>query len=149
MMDLERRALLGDQAAQQECTEQGIVLPCPCCGGESKLKKGFPSRQIPHCRQAVVQCKKCGVRTITHRQLPMECWQDVDKHALAQWNTRSAPPVGRCGTCRRSSPDEEGLELLKQHIAMLRTHLDSVNRLADSLTADAEVFKRTREKVGE
>ena len=101
MTELERRALLGDREAQEECTRQEIVLPCPCCGGESKLKKGFPSRQIPHCRQAVVQCKECGVRTITHRQLPMERWQDVDKRALAQWNTRTAPTVGRCGTCSR------------------------------------------------
>lgn len=104
MTDLERRALLGDREAQEECMRQGIVLPCPCCGGKSKLKKGFPSRQIPHCRQAVVQCKECGVRTITHKQLPMERWQDVDKYALEQWNTRAAPPIGRCGTCVHNLP---------------------------------------------
>lgn len=99
MTELERRALLGDKEAQKECTEKGIVLPCPCCGGEAKLKKGFPSRQIAHCRQAVVQCKRCGVRTVTHRQLPMERWQDVDKSALGEWNTRPVPPIGRCGDC--------------------------------------------------
>lgn len=27
--ELIRRALLGDQDAQKQCTEKGIVLPCP------------------------------------------------------------------------------------------------------------------------
>ena len=63
MTILERRALLGDKEAQKECTKNGILLPCPCCGGQAKFKKGFPSKQIAHCRQAVIQCKKCGVRT--------------------------------------------------------------------------------------
>ena len=99
MTELERRALLGDKEAQKECTENGILLPCPCCGGQAKFKKGFPSKQIAHCRQAVIQCKKCGVRTVTHRQLPMERWQDVDKAAIEGWNTRHAPQIGRCGEC--------------------------------------------------
>lgn len=89
MMDDVRLALLGDKAAQERLTECGELLPCPCCGGEAKFKKGFPSKQIAHCRQAVVQCKRCGVRTVTHRQLPMERWQDVDKAAISDWNTRA------------------------------------------------------------
>ena len=32
MTELERRALLGDAEAQRECTEKGIVLPCPFAG---------------------------------------------------------------------------------------------------------------------
>lgn len=32
MTELERRALMGDKKAQEECTEKGIVLPCPFCG---------------------------------------------------------------------------------------------------------------------
>lgn len=31
MDDLERRAVLGDRQAQDECTRQGIALPCPIC----------------------------------------------------------------------------------------------------------------------
>lgn len=37
MTELERKALLGDKEAQEECTEKGIVLPCPCCGGKGKV----------------------------------------------------------------------------------------------------------------
>lgn len=97
--ELTRRALLGDETAQMKLTEQGKLLPCPCCGGEAKLKKGFPSKQIAHCRQAVVQCKKCGVRTVTHKQLPMERWQDVDNYAITDWNTRP-PLVVFCKHCK-------------------------------------------------
>ena len=82
-------ALLGDHAAQERLTERLELLPCPCCGGEPRFKKGFPSKQIAHCRQAVVQCKKCGVRTVTHRQLPMEPWKNVDRAAIYEWNTRA------------------------------------------------------------
>lgn len=31
-MNVERRALMGDREAQEECTRQGIVLSCPFCG---------------------------------------------------------------------------------------------------------------------
>ena len=82
-------ALLGNKEAAKRLTEAGVLVPCAHCGGEAKFKKGFPSRQIAHCRQAVVQCKKCGVRTVTHRQLPMERWQDVDRAAIEEWNTRA------------------------------------------------------------
>ena len=88
-MDDKTRALLGDREAAKRLTEAGVLLPCAHYGGEAKFKRGFPSRQIAHCRQAVVQCKKCGVRTVTHRQLPMERWQDVDRAAIEEWNTRA------------------------------------------------------------
>ena len=89
MLELEQMALLGDQEEARQLTEAGVLLPCAHCGGHAKLKKGFPSRQIAHCRQAVVQCKQCGIRTVTHRQLPMERWQDVDRAAIEEWNTRA------------------------------------------------------------
>lgn len=37
MTDLERRALMGDRQAQEECTEKGIVLACPWCGWNGKV----------------------------------------------------------------------------------------------------------------
>lgn len=42
MTELERRALLGDKQAQEECTDKGIVLPCPFCG--SKAERGVNKR---------------------------------------------------------------------------------------------------------
>ena len=32
MTEFERKAMLGDKQAQEECTRKGIVLSCPFCG---------------------------------------------------------------------------------------------------------------------
>ena len=40
--ELIRRALLGDQQAQKECTEKEIVLPCPHCGSNKINKNPSP-----------------------------------------------------------------------------------------------------------
>lgn len=37
MDELIRRALMGDQEAQEECTEKGIVLPCAHCLGNGRV----------------------------------------------------------------------------------------------------------------
>ena len=85
MTDLERRAQLGDREAQEECTRQGIVLPCPCCGKEAVLK------QLSG-RWAVCCSRNCvGSRLYNDKQ-----------QALAEWNTRQGPPIGRCGDCAYS-----------------------------------------------
>ena len=83
MNDLIRRALLGDRAAQEECIRQGIVLPCPCCGEEAKLKQ-LSGRWSVCCLNNCV-----GSRIYNDKQ-----------RAIATWNTRHAPPIGRCETCR-------------------------------------------------
>lgn len=90
MTELERRALLGDREAQEECTRQGIMLPCPFCGGEARLKE-ISGRWTVHC---VNNC--AGTRIFND-----------DARPLAIWNTRAAPPVGRCKTCRWGLPDED------------------------------------------
>ena len=33
------------------------LKPCPFCGGEAKMKHGYPGQQRAGIRQAVVQCK--------------------------------------------------------------------------------------------
>lgn len=43
--ELIRRALMGDKHAQAECTEKGIVLPCPFCGG-NKIKRPMSAETI-------------------------------------------------------------------------------------------------------
>ena len=85
LKELIHRALLGDEQAQQECTEKGIVLPCPFCGGEAIIE--FDS--VAPFEYDVV-CGDCGVaRGISE-----------DKQVvLREWNTRLAPPVGRCRDC--------------------------------------------------
>ena len=83
MTELERRALLGDKQAQKECTENGILLPCPFCGAE-KTKVRYV------CGDCFVECLKC------HCTSSMTSTKET---VIKDWNTRPAPPIGRCGEC--------------------------------------------------
>lgn len=91
MTELERRALLGDSEAQRECTEKGIALPCPHCGAKDAeiIKYAFGRLRY--------ECQSCHAATCLHGSAKM---------ALVDWNTRPAPPIGRCGECKnRKTPD--------------------------------------------
>ena len=69
--------MLGDAEAQRECTEKGIVLPCPFCGNE------------PITEDNRVFCGACGL-----------AYEELDAGlSLRAWNTRPAPPIGQCGEC--------------------------------------------------
>ena len=52
MDSLVRKALLGDREAQRECTEKGIVLPCPLCGNENNIISNWGMFRVwcPHCK---------------------------------------------------------------------------------------------------
>lgn len=65
------------------------LLPCPFCGGEAKIKHGYPGQQQKGMRQSVVQCKRCGCRTVTYRQLAYQSWKEVDEQAAEVWNRRT------------------------------------------------------------
>lgn len=82
MTDLERRALLGDQQAQEECTRRGIVLPCPFCGNEHI--------RISNWGMWRCWCPECFGKSEDSLR---------ERDAVKHWNTRPAPPVGRCGEC--------------------------------------------------
>lgn len=116
MTDLERRAMLGDRQAQEECTRQGIVLPCPWCKGTAKIivcdDEGnhhpddyendpwsgigyflyHSESENPDCPIAHDDYTQCG-RYI----------YDSREDAIDAWNTRPAPPIGRCGECKHRS----------------------------------------------
>lgn len=96
MTDLERRALLGDRHAQEECTRQGIVLGCWRCGGDAEVKcVSTVGRPL-----YAVSCKKhyCGAYGCAHR---------TEKEAISYWNTRPTPPIGRCGECKHRGKDDQ------------------------------------------
>lgn len=94
MTDLERRALLGDRQAQEECTRQGIVLPCPFCGGVAMIEYDTVS---PF--EYNVFCGDCGV---------MLGISEDKQVAISKWNTRPAPPIGRCRECAYWDPLHTG-----------------------------------------
>lgn len=94
--ELIRRALLGDQQAQKECTEKRIVLPCWRCGGESEIQELHTGGKPIY----AVTCKKtyCGA---------YGCACSTQQKAIEYWNTRPAPPIGRCGECKWYECGEE------------------------------------------
>ena len=93
MDSLVRKALLGDREAQRECTEKGIVLPCPFCGSDgSKIKLNFDFATST----AWTKCQVCGVTYAIHT---FGIEEEKDFYLINDWNTRPAPPIGRCGEC--------------------------------------------------
>ena len=84
------------------------LKPCPFCGGAAKMKKGFPGRQNGQ-KQAVVQCRVCGCRTVTFRQLATESVEDLYRHAVETWNRRAeqdGPQIVRCRDCAKRNTDD-------------------------------------------
>lgn len=78
MNDLERRAVLGDRKAQEECTRLGIALPCPYCGNPMTKMAGW----IYHPNVM------CIVGT--------KAFRASDTRTLDLWNRRPAPPDNVC-----------------------------------------------------
>lgn len=88
--ELIRRAMLGDQEAQAQCTEKGIALPCPFCGSENIVISNWGLWRV--------WCQVC---------LGKSDDQLSQADAIRKWNTRPAPPVGRCGDCKWSRQPTE------------------------------------------
>ena len=120
MDGLIRRALIGGREAQKECTEKGIALPCPFCGGDSELheaeaipecvkyKKEIPKdarllRKVFYSSGSV--CYEYRRKTFVPRCCKTNCagrttrQYRTKEEALVAWNPRPAPPVGRCKDC--------------------------------------------------
>lgn len=83
MTELECRALMGDQQAQQECTEKGIVLPCPFCGNDKNIISNWGMFRC-WCPNCLAKAEDSLTRN----------------NAIKSWNTRPAPPIGRCEGCK-------------------------------------------------
>lgn len=92
MTELERKALMGDEQAQEECTRQGIVLPCPFCGSEwTQVRRiGWENTPSPFKTGYRGECTVCYA--VSEAYITRE-------EALSHWNTRPAPPIGRCAEC--------------------------------------------------
>lgn len=111
MNELIRKALLGDKQAQEECTRQGIVLPCPFCGGTNITKIGMDEGiYIENDEEKENFFKKIPIYACDFSKggcgsYAFHCGT-TDYVALNAWNTRPAPPIGRCGECKHF--DNEG-----------------------------------------
>ena len=72
----EKRALLGDREAAKRLTEQGVLLPCPFCGGEPMVE--YDTIEL---FEWAVFCGDCGV---------MPASSEDEQVARLAWNTRAA-----------------------------------------------------------
>ena len=89
-----RRALMGYQEAQKECTEKGIVLPCPFCGNEYPAITSIQGYGIE------IKCQHCNI-TFSRDSYSYGRTKELCKSVtLGAWNTRPAPPVGKCRDCK-------------------------------------------------
>ena len=96
------RALMGDREAQALCTVIGIAIPCPLCGKEDSV-------EILDCYTAAgLECESESFRKDYFKcicnYLKGGCGtstgvSETEQEALEKWNTRPAPPVGRCKDC--------------------------------------------------
>lgn len=91
--ELIRRAIMGDKKAQKECTAKGIMLPCPFCGGKATMQQDITGRESYH-----VVCS--NVKNMCNLIAGLPMWSESEEDALKVWNTRPAPPVGRCRECK-------------------------------------------------
>ena len=80
--ELIRRALMGSREAQQECTGKRIALPCPFCGNKNI--------RISNWGMWRCWCPECLGKSEDSLR---------ERDAIKHWNTRPAPPVGRCKDC--------------------------------------------------
>ena len=133
----ERRALLGDAEAQRECTEKGIVLPCPFCGNTNIRTSNWGMWRCwcPECRAKSDDCLR-------------------ERDAVKHWNTRPAPPIGRCGECRAYTSEGPGLGCcsdgtgktdagLVLHLRKEQNPLKGVPRvIADEIMQSVDTFLR-------
>lgn len=110
MTDLERRAMLGDTEAQRECTEKGIALGCPICGTPLGL-----DTKIDFLFHVPNGCALSGV-AINNIQ-----------SSIQRWNTRPAPPIGRCGECKHST-NPAALTMIYGEPGTLTCHHGPCNR---------------------
>ncbi len=85
MTELERKALLGDREVQRICTEKGIVLSCPFCGGNTSNTDGT----IFKIRNSNLYAHKRTGKCLLDGEII---------YSLSDWNTR--PPVGMCKECQ-------------------------------------------------
>lgn len=69
-----QRAMLGDHDAAARLTEQGVLIPCPFCGGRG-IARYFDGKGAKW-----VTCEYCGADGAI---------DDAPKAALKNWNTRA------------------------------------------------------------
>lgn len=81
MLDDKTRALLGDHEAAQRLTDAGILLPCPFCGSQAKIKVPQGASVFPSDIYYNAICTECFALGPGGKSA---------RYARHIWNTRAA-----------------------------------------------------------
>lgn len=96
MEEIVQHAFDGDKQAQEYCTENNIIIPCPCCKGKGVYHK---SEGAYFAWQLKIKCTNCGMSTapaffgnngrIKYEQVSDEGITQAQHTVLRRWNTRT------------------------------------------------------------
>lgn len=122
---LVRKALLGDKQMQEECTAKGIVLPCPKCLTDNVKIEGdgydiYDPDTLGYLDSVpdsviYITCDDCGFTTSYCTEIEKtEDYENAEKRLISYWNTRPAPPIGRCGECEHYNTKLHYCDILSQ-----------------------------------
>lgn len=83
MTDIQR-AMLGDHEAAARLTEQGVLTPCPCCGGKGKImarQHSFHGQNYAGNKklswQIYIKCTRCHARSTPQKTEPIKLYSDT------------------------------------------------------------------------
>lgn len=100
--ELIRLAMIGNEEAQDLCTVKGIAIPCPICGKESciDILDCYTAEGLDcECQSYRKESFKCVCNFLKGGCGTSIGVSKTKQEALEKWNTRPAPPVGRCKDC--------------------------------------------------
>ncbi len=97
-MDIIKRAMLGDEKAQEEITARGEMLPCPKCYSEEIKIDGDghdildPNTlgiidYIPH-NFIYARCEECNYTSAPINIIGEMEFEDAEKQLIKDWNSR-------------------------------------------------------------
>ena len=98
MVEIVRKALMGDKKAQAECSEESIILPCPMCYEEVEIAEVVEG---PAQFEILFRCPRYGIEVRKSQEFVHNGKEYIPygPNPLRQWNDRDAPPVGKCADC--------------------------------------------------
>ena len=98
-MDEIRRALLGDKEAARRLTDAGVLLPCPMCGGEVRLRRVSSSyttspttimdKWTVECPNGCVRNNVCESKIFQDEKGKVIIENNGSDEARLAWNTRA------------------------------------------------------------
>ena len=105
------RALLGDPEAAKACTEAGVAIPCPFCGGTNLYIDGYEHGVGKRWRVVCLDCMAMvDPGTVQQKYRAIEAWnrradlRGMVKEAPQQWIPvgERLPEVGKCVLVRQT-----------------------------------------------